>query len=136
MAIEIRVVKNICGVNCVGIHQSNGVDIFNLTPHDIVLDNGVERIVYPKNDISVRIKEGYQDVENDYGLPFEKEDGNKVITGLPEEQQSNIFYIVSTMVRQQLPERKDLISPTTNIAHQERNEKGWTLSISHFQTNL
>ena len=136
MAIEIRVVKNIYGVNCVGIHQSNGVDIFNLTPHDIVLDNGVERIVYPKNDISVRIKEGYQDVENDYGLPFEKEDGNKVITGLPEEQQSNIFYIVSTMVRQQLPERKDLISPTTNIAHQERNEKGWTLSISHFQTNL
>lgn len=136
MAIEIRVVKNICGVNCVGIHQSNGVDIFNLTPHDIVLNNGVERIVYPKNNISVRIKEGYQDVENDYGLPFEKEDGNKIITGLPEEQQSNIFYIVSTMVRQQLPERKDLISPTTNVAHQERNEKGWTLSISHFQTNL
>lgn len=100
------------------------------------MDNGVERIVYPKNNISVRIKEGYQDVENDYGLPFEKEDGNKVITGLPEEQQSNIFYIVSTMVRQQLPERKDLISPTTNIVHQERNEKGWTLSISHFQTNL
>lgn len=136
MAIEIRVVKTICGVNCVGIHQSNGVDIFNLTPHDIVLDNGVDRITYPKNDINVRIQEGYQDVENDYGLPFEKEDGNKIIIGLPEEEQSNVFYIVSTMVRQQLPERKDLISPTTNVAHQERNEKGWTLSVSHFQTNL
>lgn len=136
MAIEIRVVKNINGVNCVGIHQSNGVDIFNLTPHDIILDNGVDRITYPKNDINVRIQEGYQDVENEYGLPFEREDGNKIVTGLPEEEQSNVFYIVSTMVRQQLPERKDLISPTTNVAHQERNEKGWTLSVSHFQTNL
>lgn len=136
MAIEIRVVKNVDGVNIVGIHNTNGIDIYNLTPHDIILDNDIERIVYPKNNISVRIEEGYQDVENDYGLPFEKEDGNKVVTGLPEEQQSNIFYIVSTMVRQQLPERKDLISPTTNIAHQERNEKGWTLSVSHFQTNL
>lgn len=120
----------------VGIHNTNGVDVYNLTPHDIVLDNGIERITFPKNDINVRIQEGYVDVENDYGLPFKKEDGNKIITGLPEEQQSNVFYIVSTMVRQQLPERKDLISPTTNVAHQERNEKGWTLSISHFQTNL
>ena len=136
MAIEIRVVKTVGDVNIVGIHNTNGVDIYNLTPHDIVLDNGIERITFPKNDINVRIQEDYVDVENDYGLPFEKEDGNKIVTGLPEEQQSNIFYIVSTMVRQQLPERKDLISPTTNVAHQERNEKGWTLSISHFQTNL
>ena len=136
MAIEIRTVKEICGVNCVGIHQSNGVNIFNLTPHDIVLNNGVERIVFPKNDISIRIEEGYQDVENDFGLPFEKEDGNKVIVGLPEQEESNVLYIVSTMVRKELPNRKDLISPTTNVAHQERNEKGWTLSVSHFQTNL
>ena len=135
MAIEIQVVKNINGVNVVGIHQSNGIDIFNLTPHDIVLNTGVEHIVFPKNDISVRIEEGYQDVENDFGLPFEKEDGNKIVTGLPEEE-GKVLYIVSTMVRKELPNRKDLISPTTNIAHQERNEKGWTLSVSHFQTNL
>lgn len=99
------------------------------------MNTGIERIVFPKNDISVRIEEGYRDVENEYGLPFEKEDGNKIVTGLPEEE-GKVLYIVSTMVRKELPERKDLISPTTNIAHQERNEKGWTLSVSHFQTNL
>ena len=135
MAIEIRVVKTVDDVNIVGIHNTNGIDIYNLTPHDIVLDNGIERIVYSKNDINVRVQEGYVDVENDYGLPFEKEDGNKIVTGLPEEE-GKVLYIVSTMVRKELPNRKDLISPTTNVAHQERNEKGWTLSVSHFQTNL
>lgn len=135
MAIEIRVVKTVGDVNIVGIHNTNGVDIYNLTPHDIVLDNGIERITFPKNDINVRVQEGYIDVENDYGLPFEKEDGNKIVTGLPEEE-GKVLYIVSTMVRKELPNRKDLISPTTNVAHQERNEKGWTLSVSHFQTNL
>ena len=135
MAIEIRVVKTVSDVNIVGIHNTNGVDIYNLTPHDIVLDNGIEHITFPKNDINVRVQEGYVDVENDYGLPFEKEDGNKIVTGLPEEE-GKVLYIVSTMVRKELPNRKDLISPTTNVAHQERNEKGWTLSVSHFQTNL
>ena len=135
MAIEIRVVKTVGDVNIVGIHNTNGVDIYNLTPHDIVLDNGIERITFPKNDINVRVQEGYVDVENDYGLPFEKEDGNKIVTGLPEEE-GKVLYLVSTMVRKELPNRKDLISPTTNVAHQERNEKGWTLSVSHFQTNL
>ena len=135
MAIEIRVVKTVGDINIVGIHNTNGVDIYNLTPHDIVLDNGIERITFPKNDINVRVQEGYVDVENDYGLPFEKEDGNKVVTGLPEEE-GKVLYIVSTMVRKELSNRKDLISPTTNVAHQERNEKGWTLSVSHFQTNL
>lgn len=135
MAIEIRVVKTVGDVNIVGIHNTNGIDIYNLTPHDIVLDNGIERITFPKNDINVRIQEGYVDVKNDYGLPFEKEDGNKIVTGLPEEE-GKVLYIVSTMVRKELPNRKDLISPTTNVAHQERNEKGWTLSVSHFQTNL
>lgn len=135
MAIEIRVVKTVGDVNIVGIHNTNGVDIYNLTPHDIVLNNGIERITFPKNDINVRVQEGYVDVENDYGLPFEKEDGNKIVTGLPEEE-GKVLYIVSTMVRKELPNRKDLISPTTNVAHQERNEKGWTLSVSHFQTNL
>lgn len=75
MAIEIRVVKTVGDVNIVGIHNINGVDIYNLIPHDIVLDNDIERITFPKNDINVRVQEGYVDVENDYGLPFEKEDG-------------------------------------------------------------
>ena len=135
MAIEIRVVKTVGDINIVGIHNTNGIDIYNLTPHDIVFDNGIERITFPKNDINVRVQEGYVDAENDYGLPFEKEDGNKIVTGLPEEE-GKVLYIVSTMVRKELPNRKDLISPTTNVAHQERNEKGWTLSVSHFQTNL
>lgn len=136
MTIEVHAVKKINGINVVGIHNSNGINIFNLTPHDIIFDDGVNHIVYPGNKISVRIEQEYKDLENDFNLPFEKECGNKKVIGLPEEEKYGTFYIVSSMVRKELPERKDLISPTNNIAHQERNEKGWTISISRFQTNL
>lgn len=136
MTIEVHAVKKINGINVVGIHNSNGINVFNLTPHDIIFDDGVNHIVYPGNKISVRIEQEYEDLKNDFNLPFEKECGNKKVIGLPEEEKYGTFYIVSSMVRKELPERKDLISPTNNIAHQERNEKGWTISISHFQTNL
>lgn len=136
MTIEVHAVKKINGINVVGIHNSNGINIFNLTPHDIIFDDGVNHIVYLGNKISVRIEQEYKDLENDFNLPFEKECGNKKVIGLPEEEKYGTFYIVSSMVRKELPERKDLISPTNNIAHQERNEKGWTISISRFQTNL
>ena len=102
----------------------------------ISLFNGVNRITYPGNKISVRIEQEYEDLDNEFSLPFEKECGNKKVIGLPEEEKYGTFYIVSSMVRKELPNRKDLISPTTNVAHQERNEKGWTLSVSHFQTNI
>ena len=136
MAIEVQAVKKICGVNCVGIHNSNGINIFNLTPHDIIFDDGVNRITYPGNKISVRIEQEYEDLDNEFGLPFEKECGNKKVIGLPEEEKYGTFYIVSSMVRKELPERKDLISPTNNTINQKRNENGWTISISRFQTNL
>lgn len=136
MTIEVHAVKKINGINVVGIHNSNGINVFNLTPHDIIFDDGVNHIVYPGNKISVRIEQEYKDLENDFNLLFEKECGNKKVIGLPEEEKYGTFYIVSSMVRKELPERKDLISPTNNIAHQKRNEKGWTISISRFQTNL
>lgn len=63
-------------------------------------------------------------------------EGFKKVIGLPEEEKYGTFYIVSSMVRKELPERKDLISPTNNTINQKRNEKGWTISISRFQTNL
>lgn len=136
MTIEVHAVKKINGINVVGIHNSNGINVFNLTPNDIIFDDGVNHIVYPGNKISVRIEQEYEDLKNDFNLPFEKECGNKKVIGLPEEEKYGTFYIVSSMVRKELPERKDLISPTNNIAHQERNENGWTISISRFQTNL
>lgn len=135
MTIEVHAVKTIDGVKVVGIHNSNGINIFNLTLHDIVYDDGINRITYPGNKISVRIEQEYEDLKNDFNLPFEKECGNKKVIGLPEEKYGT-FYIVSSMVRKELSERKDLISPTNNIAHQERNEKGFMVSISRFQTNL
>lgn len=136
MTIEVHAVKKINGINVVGIHNSNGINVFNLTPHDIIFDDGVNRITYPGNKISVRIEQEYEDLDNEFGLPFEKECDNKKVIGLPEEEKYGTFYIVSSIVRKELPNRKDLISPTTNIAHQERNEKGWILSVSHFQINL
>lgn len=137
MVIEIQVVRTLKnGSKIVGIQNTKGIKIFNLTPHDIVLKTKGETIAYPKNNISVRIEEGYKEVVNEYGLPFEKENGEKIVTGLPEQEEFATFYIVSTMVRKELFNRKDLISPTTNIEHQERNELGHTVAVTHFQTNL
>lgn len=50
--------------------------------------------------------------------------------------EEHVYYIVSTLVRKQLPNRKDLLSPTTNEVHIIKDEKGHTISVSHFEMNV
>jgi hypothetical protein len=111
--------------------------IINLTPHDITYDTGTTTIVIPKNDVPpVRIKDNYRRHTGMVG-PFQVEytNGEPSVENLPDEQYS-VYYIVSTLVRKQLPHRKDLLSPTTNEKHIVKNELGHTISVSYFEMNI
>ena len=115
----------------------NGDTIINLTPHDITYDNGVTIIIIPKNDVPpVRVKDHYK-MHNGMVGPFQVEYayGEPSVENLPDPQ-NNVYYIVSTLVRKQLSNRKDLLSPTTNENHIVKNEKGHTVSVSYFEMNV
>lgn len=114
----------------------NGDTIINLTPHDVVYDNGTTTVIVPKNDVPpVRVKDNYKYL----GMvgPFQTEcsHGEPFVENLPKYEE-HVYYIVSTLVRKQLPNRKDLLSPTTNEAHITKDEKGHTISVSHFEMNV
>lgn len=40
------------------------------------------------------------------------------------------------MKTKKLSNRKDLLSPTTNEVHITKDEKGHTISVSHFEMNV
>ena len=114
----------------------NGDTIINLTPHDVVYDNGTTTVIVPKNDVPpVRVKDNYKYL----GMigPFQTEctHGEPSVENLPEYKE-HVYYIVSTLVRKQLSDRKDLLSPTTNENHIIKNDKGHTVSVSHFEMNV
>ena len=82
----------------------------NLTPHkvNIITPEGVEREFesegvarIDETDFKVlRVHDGIQIRQTQYGE----------VVGLPEAQ-DGVLYIVSFMVRERLPERRDLVSP-------------------------
>ena len=114
----------------------NGVTVINMTMHDIVYKTETDTITFPGNaNACVRVFQEYVPVGNPFGLRMEIKAGEKRVEGLPKFKEGT-FYIVSGLVRAELPERKDLIAPTQNVEHQEKNEKGHTVSISYFETNL
>lgn len=114
----------------------NDNTIINLTMHDITYISGEEKIVFPGNrDACVRISQEYIPVENSFGLNLEKKSGNKTVTGLPE-QEENTFYIVSGLIRNELPGRTDLLAPSQNIKNQIKNDAGHTVAVLAFETNL
>lgn len=114
----------------------NGIKVVNMTMHDIVYTSGGQTIVFPGNkEACVRVTQEYIPIGNLFGVNMEIKAGEKHVEGLPK-QQNNVYYIVSGLVRAELPERKDLLAPTQNIKHQTKNEKGHTVAISHFETNL
>lgn len=97
--------------------------MLNRTEHEVKIFNVIGTIVpdmvleqYKGEPIRVSCEsrkvdtvEGIDIYENIYGE----------VTGLPEFKEG-VFYVVSAMVRQALPERKDLLSPGQLI----RNEEG------------
>ena len=119
--------------------EENGDKLYNLCPHNLTTKELEVVKVFPRTeDIApVRVLEQYKEGAKICGVSTEsKIKGDLLVTGLPEQETPGIYFIVSSVVREKLSHRKDLLSPTNNVEHIEKNEKGWTISVSHFETNL
>jgi hypothetical protein len=99
------------------------MNFINLTPHDIVLNNGT---IYPPSGEVARVGSEFIDAEHGF-VSIKYTD----IQGLPKPQ-PNTFYIVSSMVKS-TTDRKDVIAPATSHPEVVRNDKGHIISVPTFQ---
>lgn len=105
--------------------------LVNLCPHEIVVvRNGEEPLVLPAASNPLRVNIEEVEIGQVQNIPILKTEF-KELEFLPEPQEG-VFYVVSTIVRQMLPERTDLISP----ARLARNEKGEITACTAFACNI
>lgn len=111
--------------------------IINLTPHEVILDNGFVHISFPPSGNVARVD---QITETDR-IEYEVADGIKIklpvhqapkvrVMNLPKEK-PDTYYIVSSYVAQAI-RRSDLISPLTDSSA-VRDENGKVVSVKMFQ---
>jgi len=82
----------------------------NLTPHTInVYEGGILVNSFPPNGEPARISIKREKVMEQDGVSFYHQ-AKGPVEGLPSEREDT-FYIVSTLVRLEVPSRKDLLSP-------------------------
>ena len=93
----------------------------NLTPHDINMNNGD---VFEKSGNVARVQEVFEETHN----PILKSSRYGEVYDLPEKKEG-VMYIVSSIVMDALPERKDLCSPITFGPDVVRNVKGHIVSV-------
>ena len=103
------------------------VELINLTPHAIVVDNGSTQKVYEPAGIVARVETKSTVVDVVDG--FEVVQNQVVGDNLPEPQEGKVF-IVSAMVLALRPDRGDLVAPNTGAA--KRNDKGHIVSVPGF----
>jgi len=105
------------------------MELINLTPHDIVLDNGVKTKIYSASGEIARVNmkttiNGDVDGFLIYNLEVQ---GHNI-----PEPKDGVMYIVSSVVLGQVS-RSDLLAPNTNDA--KRNDKGHIISVPGFIRN-
>ena len=106
------------------------MEIANMTPHAITVENNGTSKVYEPSGTIARVEMKSETVGLIDGFPIVK---NKVVGHNVPEQQDSTYYIVSAMVLGLLPERKDLLAPNTGQA--KRNESGHIVSVPGFVSN-
>jgi len=109
------------------------IDIINLTPHTIKLNNGK---TFPPSGTIARVSAKFTNVTSpellqDEIYVYKVEYGD--IEGLPEPEE-NVLYIVSAMVLEAGKRigRNDLIAPATGHPEAVRNEQGQIISVPGF----
>ena len=124
----------LCGCICLlgFISRENIMAIKNLTPHKITIikDDGTEIGLYPEG-IVARIKTKSVLAGNVHGFNLYKTEYGEVID-LPEpaeDENGTIYYIVSALVKNALPNRKDLISPSQQV----RDDQGRVIGCKGFE---
>ena len=88
------------------------VEIINATPHSVTdVETGT---AYPASGITVRVREVCTTLPDELqripGVTLREHTLLSEVEGLPDEKEG-VFYIVSMLVRQACPGRRDLISP-------------------------
>lgn len=107
--------------------------LINLTPHDInVLENGVIK-TYPATGDVARVDQINQPNGTVNDAPVNRPTYGAV-EGLPLYQKAGMYYIVSALVRQSQPHRKDLLSPDSG-ATAVRDEKGLIKYVTGWLSN-
>jgi|688.fasta_scaffold1467787_1 hypothetical protein len=97
------------------------MNVINTTPHGVTIlsPNGEILNVYPKGDVQVRLSTTTEPCATlPDGTPTTKTRFGGA-SGLPEEK-NDTMYIVSQMVQDALPERRDLLVPAQIV----RDDKG------------
>src|SRR5690606_42059691 len=97
--------------------------IVNLTPHEINFRAGGRSLYLPSSG-TARIQMKKEKIGEIDGIPVNRTIPGKV-EGLPEEQEG-VVYIVSRVVVEAMPDRKDLFFPDELI----RDEKGRVIGCS------
>lgn len=92
--------------------------IVNLTPHTItVLREGAEPIEYPPSGMVARCATQRRMVGTLNGIPINRT-GFGEVSGLPEPA-PGVYYLVSALVAQALPQRDDLLIPDDTVRDEE-----------------
>ena len=91
--------------------------IKNLTPHDVVILGDEKRVISPSG-APARFEQKTMGIGKIENVPVSKTVYGEV-ENLPEEA-DGVFYIVSQLIKNALPERKDLLVPAEVV----RDEKG------------
>lgn len=102
------------------------IDIVNLTPHAIIVDDGVTQTTYAPSGVVARVTQEATVVGevNGYKVKRLVSVGDNIPAPI-----NDTIYLVSAMVLGQ-SERSDLVAPNTNEA--KRNEKGHIASVPGF----
>jgi hypothetical protein len=100
--------------------------IINKTPHAVYILNkdGTVLRVFPKSNGMIRVKETITDLENIDGIPICSTRWSRTMD-VPEYIEG-IFYIVSQLVKNALPKRKDLLTPKGAVRDEKGNVIGCT----------
>ena len=109
------------------------VKLTNLTPHEIKIvgeDGEVKQIIPPSGQIA-RVRTEQTVVGEVNGVPIVKTTFGDV-EGLPE-QQPNTVFIVSSLVAQAVPHRRDVVAPDTSPSGAVRDADGRIIGVKRFQ---
>ncbi|MBO0526673.1 hypothetical protein [Clostridium botulinum] len=110
--------EGIVNKRILGITKNVG-RIINYTPHDINIvsqDGELIKTYSSKGIARVSAKSLYKDTINEVDI-FKTEYGK--VEGLPSEEKEGTYYIVSMLVKQACPNRKDLLSPSQLVRDSE-----------------
>jgi len=101
--------------------------IINKTPHSVYIlnDDGTVLRVFPKSNGMIRVKESITYLNDIDGIPISSTRWGKT-SDVPDYVEG-VFYIVSQLVKNAMPRRKDFLTPKGAV----RDNKGTVVGCTH-----